>query len=47
MAKFIFYIRFFPIYKNVGWILSRKTKKGFQKKVLKGIKIFLKKKNNK
>ena len=32
MAKFIFYIRFFPIYKNVGWILSRKTKKGFQKR---------------
>lgn len=38
MVKGNFLYRLFPIYQNVGWILSRKTKKGFKKKVLKGIK---------
>ena len=45
-----FLYKFFLIYKHSDWILSKKqqkTKKIFKKKLPKGIKIFLKKKNNK
>ena len=38
---FIFSYNFFPIYKKVGWILSRK-KGNLQKRLVKDIKIFLK-----
>ena len=37
----------FNAYKNVKKILSEKTKKGFQKKLIKGTKIYLKKKKAK
>ena len=42
LVKYFFY-NFFPIYKNVNRILSKKQRKAFQKDV-KGTKIFLKKK---
>ena len=43
----IFY-NFFPIYKNVCWILSKKkTKKGFKKRGPKRIKMLLKKSKTK
>ena len=38
---------FFLSYKNVYKISSKKTKKGFQKKLVKGTKIYLKKKKTK
>ena len=38
MVKINFLYKLFPKYKNVGWILSRKIKNSFKKKVLKGIK---------
>ena len=41
-----YFLFFFPIYKNVNRILS-KTKKGVQKGLVKGSKIFLKKKKTK
>ena len=46
----MFFYKFFPIYKHSDWILSKKqqkAKKIFKKNLAKGIKIFLKKKNNK
>ena len=42
--KILFYNFFLSIYKNVHKILSKKTKKGFQKRLVKATKIFLKKK---
>ena len=41
--KILFYNFFFSIYKNVHKI-SKKTKKGFQKRLVKATKIFLRKK---
>ena len=43
----IFFINFFPIYKIVGKILSKKANKERIQSFLKGIKIFLKKKKTK
>ena len=45
MIKYFF--PFFSIYKNVKEPLSRKTKKSFQKSLVKDIKIFLKNKKDK
>ena len=46
LIKYFIY-NFLPIYKNVKKTLSEKTKKGFQKKLIKGTKIYLKKKKAK
>ena len=43
----IFLYNFFPICKNFELDIIRKTKKGFEKRLVKGIKIFQKKKNKK
>ena len=40
-------IKYFFMYKNVNKILPEKTKKDFEKRLAKGIKIFLKKKKKK
>ena len=42
-----FFINFFPIHKSVNRNIIMKTKKGFQKRLVKGTKIFLKKKKTK
>ena len=39
--------KIFPIYKNPNRILSKKAKKGFQKRLVKDIKIFLGKRKQK
>ena len=39
--------KIFPIYKNPNRILSKKAKKGFQKRLVKDTKIFLGKKKQK
>ena len=46
IIKYFFTI-FFPIYKNVNRILSKKTKRGFHKRLVKDTKIFLMKKATK
>ena len=47
MAKLILYINFFPIYKNVGFLLSKKNKEWLQKRLVKDIKMFLRKRKTK
>ena len=42
-----YFLQFFSIYKNANRILSKKPKKSFQKRFLKGIEIFLMKKKTK
>ena len=45
--KHVFFIYFFSIYANVNRVLSKKTKKSFQKRLVKGTKIFLNMKKTK
>ena len=47
VMQLIICVNFFAICKNTEWILSKKNKKDLKKRLVKGIKIFLNKRQTK